>query len=66
MNKDTVKEKDKDTDTDMDTDTELDADTDLKLELELEYLCKIYIRRYSLYSARWIASITWRRKFQWR
>jgi hypothetical protein len=47
MNKET--DKDKDTDTDMNTHRELDTDTDLELELELEYLCKIYIRRYSLY-----------------
>jgi hypothetical protein len=51
MDKDTDKKKDKDTD----TDTSMDTDTDLGIG----YLCKIYIWRYSLYSAIWITSNTY-------
>ncbi len=55
---------DNDTDKDKDTDTDMDTDTNLELELELEYLCKIYIRRYSLYCPIGISSNTSLRKFQ--
>jgi frataxin-like iron-binding protein CyaY len=64
MDKDTDKDTDKNTDMDKEKDKDKDTDMELNLKLELEYLSKIYLRRFSPYSAIWITYNTSRRKFQ--
>jgi hypothetical protein len=52
MDKDTDKDTNKDTDKDTHMHTDMHTDTDT--DMELEYLCYIFIWRYSPYSSGWI------------